>query len=269
MKRIFFTLTVALVAASSAFAAKIDTLKVETKNLETPMDIYVVTPDGMKAGDKLPVVYALHGYSGNYTNWLKFEPRILDMADRYNFIVVTPDGRDTWYMDSPANPKIKMESFFINDLIPYIDAKYPTDPQPAKRAITGLSMGGHGALYLAFRNPDVFGNAASMSGGVDIRPFPENWNLPNILGPKDQYPERWEEATVINVAKNLKPGQINIYFDCGVDDFFAEVNENLHRELLSLGIPHDYASRPGAHTWAYWQNSLMHHFLFFNEAFRR
>ncbi len=269
MKRILFTLVIAFAATASALAAKVDTLKVETKNLETPMDIYVVTPDNMKPGDKLPVVYTLHGYSGNYTNWLKFQPRILDMVDRYNFIVVTPDGRNSWYMDAPADPKVKMESFFIEDLIPFIDANYPTDAQASKRAITGLSMGGHGALYLAFRHPDVFGNAGSMSGGVDILPFPENWELPRILGPRAEYPERWEAASVINVAKGLKPGQVNIYFDCGVDDFFAQVNENLHKELVELGIPHDYVSRPGAHTWDYWRNSLMHHYLFFSEAFSR
>ncbi len=85
----------------------------------------------------------------------------------------------------------------------------------------------------------------------------------------DQYPDRWANASVITHVKDLKPGQINIYFDCGVDDFFAGVNENLHKALLEAGIPHDYVSRPGAHTWEYWNNSILHHLLFFNEAFRR
>jgi S-formylglutathione hydrolase FrmB len=130
-------------------------------------------------------------------------------------------------------------------------------------------MGGHGALYLAFRHPDVFGNAGSMSGGVDIRPFPGNWNLNNALGTMEAHPERWEAAAVVNLVKNIRPGQVNIYFDCGVDDFFAGVNDNLHRVLLEAGIPHDYVSRPGAHTWEYWNNSILHHLLFFSEAFNR
>ncbi len=268
MKR-FLSAFIIVCAALSAFAAKIDTVTVATSNLETPMTVLVVTPDSMQPGQKLPVAYVLHGYFGDYNDWLSHQPRIADAADLYGMIIVHPDGRNTWYLDSFVNPAVKMESFFIQDLIPFIDANYPTDPVPAKRAITGLSMGGHGALYLAFTHPDIFGNAGSMSGGVDLRPFPENWGLPGILGPMDQYPDRWANASVITHVKDLKPGQINIYFDCGVDDFFAGVNENLHKALLEAGIPHDYVSRPGAHTWEYWNNSILHHLLFFNEAFRR
>lgn len=268
MKRI---LSLVILAANFmlASAAKVDTVTVETANLKTPMTVLVTVPDNVDQAERLPVVYLLHGYGGNFNDWLGHQPRIKDMADRYGMIIVTPDGRNTWYMDSPANPGIKMESFFVEDLIPYIDRRYPTDAQASKRAITGLSMGGHGALYLAFRHPDLFGNAGSMSGGVDIRPFPKNWELPHILGDKDQYPERWEDASVINLVGQLKPGEININFDCGIDDFFAEVNDNLHKALVAAGIPHDYTSRPGAHTWEYWNNSLMHHLLYFCEAFNR
>lgn len=268
MKRLFSFL-ILCVAALAATAARVDTVTVNTTNLETPMTVLVVVPENAQPGDRFPVVYALHGAYGTYKDWLGHQPRIKDMADLYGMIIVHPDGRDTWYMDSPVNPKIKMESFFIQDLIPYIDAHYPTIPNPKKRAITGLSMGGHGALNLAFKHPDVFGNAGSMSGGVDIRPFPNNWGLPNLLGPADQYPENWEAASAITHVKDIKPGQLNIYFDCGVDDFFAQVNENLHRALLDAKIPHDYVSRPGGHTWEYWNNSLLHHLLYFNEAFNR
>lgn len=268
MKRIFTTLFVTF-AVLAASAAKVDTVTVASANLENPMTALVVTPDNVQPGQKLPVAYVLHGYAGNQNVWLAHQPRIKDMADRYGMIIVHPDGRNTWYMDSYVHPGVKMESFFIEDLVPYIDKNYPTDPVPAKRAITGLSMGGHGALYLAFRHPDVFGNAGSMSGGVDIRPFPGQWNLDDALGSFQEHPERWEAATVVNLVKDIKPGQINIYFDCGVDDFFAQVNENLHRALLEAGIPHDYVSRPGAHTWEYWNNSILHHLLFFSEAFNK
>lgn len=258
-----------IVTAFAASAAKVDTVTVATSNLETPMTVLVVTPDNAQSGERFPVAYILHGYAGDYGDWLSHQPRIKDMADRYGMIIVHPDGRNSWYMDAPANPKVKMETFFIEDLVPFIDANYPTIPEASKRAITGLSMGGHGALYLAFRHPDVFGNAGSMSGGVDIRPFPNHWNLDNVLGRFEDYPERWEEAAVINHVKDIKPGQLNIYFDCGVDDFFAKVNDNLHQALLDAGIAHDYVSRPGAHTWPYWNNSLLHHLLFFSEAFNQ
>jgi len=268
MKRILSSILL-FFAVISASAAKVDTISVATSNLDAPMNVFVIIPDNAQPGQRFPTAYVLHGYSGDQRDWLNHQPRILDMADRYSMIIIHPDGRNSWYVDSPANPKIKMESFFVNDLVPYIDANYPTLPEPSKRAITGLSMGGHGALYLAFRHPDIWSNAGSMSGGVDIRPFPEYWELPNVLGPKDQYPQRWEDAAAINLVKNLKPGQINIYFDCGTDDIFAGVNDNLHKELVKYGIPHDYTTRPGGHTWDYWNNSILYHLLFFSEAFNR
>lgn len=269
MKHILISALLMGAAAMTATAARVDTVTVASTNLETPMTLLVVTPDGMTGGDRLPVAYVLHGHSGNYRNWLDRQPRIKDLVDQYRMIVVHPDGRDTWYLDSPVNPKIRMESFFVEDLIPYIDANYPTDPVREKRAITGLSMGGHGAMYLGFRHPELFGNVASMSGGVDMRPFPENWHLPQLLGSRSEHPENWEAATAINLIKDVKPGQYNIYLDCGTDDFFAEVNENFHRALAEAGIAHDYITRPGAHTWAYWNNAILHHLLFFNEAFNR
>ncbi len=268
MKRIF-TFLVSALTLLNANAARIDTLTVQSPNLPTPMTILVTVPENIDTAQNLPVVYLLHGYSGDQNDWLRHQPRIKDMADQYGMIIVNPDGRNTWYFDSPEKPEIKMESFIINDLIPYIDNKYPTAADRTKRAITGLSMGGHGALYLAFRHPDLFANAGSMSGGVDIRPFPEYWEIKTMLGDINQYPERWEANSVINLVDRLKPGEININFDCGIDDFFAKVNENLHIALVKAGIPHDYTSRPGAHTWEYWNNSLMHHLLYFSEAFRK
>lgn len=268
MKHILTLLCCAL-SLMKVSAAHVDTLSVASANLPTPMNVLVTVPDIAATANNLPVVYLLHGYSGNQNDWLDHQPRIKEMADRYGMIIVNPDGRNSWYFDSYVRPDYKMESFIIDDLIPYIDKKYPTAADRTKRAITGLSMGGHGALYLAFRHPDIFANAGSMSGGVDIRPWPDNWNIKDALGDIKQYPRRWEDNSVINLVNRLKPGEININFDCGIDDFFAAVNEDLHRALVKAGIPHDYTQRPGAHTWEYWNNSLMHHLLYFHEAFRK
>ena len=180
-----------------------------------------------------------------------------------------PDGRDTWYWDSPVDPAFQMESFFIKDLVPYIDANYPTVKNRDKRAISGLSMGGHGALWLALNHPDVFGSAASMSGGVDIRPFPKNWDMAKRIGSKDKNPARWDEYTVATKIDKLKNANLNLLIDCGSDDFFYEVNLKLHNDLLEAGVPHDYICRPGGHTFEYWNNSVLYHLLFFNEAFSK
>ena len=67
----------------------------------------------------------------------------------------------------------------------------------------------------------------------------------------------------------LQPDALNITFDCGVDDFFAGVNRELHESMLKAGIPHDYAERPGKHSHKYWANSILYHLLFFSEAFAK
>ena len=89
-------------------------------------------------------------------------------------IIVCPDGGfGSWYWDSPVDAGSQYETYVSNELVTWIDSKYKTIKTRKGRAITGLSMGGQGALYLAFRHQDIFGAAGSMSGGVDIRPFPE------------------------------------------------------------------------------------------------
>ncbi len=67
----------------------------------------------------------------------------------------------------------------------------------------------------------------------------------------------------------IKEAGLAILFDCGVDDFFADVNNSLHSAMVEAGIPHDYISRPGNHSWKYWGNSVLYHLLFFNEFFSR
>lgn len=253
----------------SSRAAVSDTLLIESKHLDTPMKVTVVVPEASKADPALrfPTVYLLNGYSGDYRAWGNLRPDMADLADRYGMVIVMPDGRDSWYWDS--RPGMMMESFFVQDLVPTIDHKLPTIADASKRAISGLSMGGHGALWLGIRHSDIWGSAASMSGGVDIRPFPNNWKMKTLIGEQATNPQAWEDHTVINLVPQLQPGQLNILFDCGVDDFFADVNNNLHQALLDAKIPHDYISRPGAHTGKYWANSVLYHLLFFNEIFTR
>jgi S-formylglutathione hydrolase FrmB len=182
-------------------------------------------------------------------------------------MVVIPDGGfSSWYFDSPIMPQYRYETFVTKELVPAIDDKYKTLADRKGRAITGNSMGGHGAFYLAIRHQDLFGSVGSMSGGVDIRPFPENWHIAKRLGTKEEYPENWENNTVINMTHLIKPG-LNIIFDCGTGDFFYEVNCNLHDKLLEAEIPHDFYVRPGQHNWVYWYNAVKYQFQFFSDRF--
>ena len=128
-------------------------------------------------------------------------------------------------------------------------------------------MGGHGGLWLGINHPDVFGACGSMSGGVDIRPFPNNWDMKKWLGTYKENPKVWDEHTVINQLDKIEPNTLSIIIDCGTEDFFYQVNENLHKEMLYRNIKHDYIIRPGAHNGQYWENAVDYQLQFFSKFF--
>ena len=268
MKR-FLIITSAFFLCTSVFSAKVDTLTTFSAAMNKSIKTCVVIPDSYNPkGAALPVVYMLHGYSGNYSSWVKDFPHILTFADQYNMIIVGVDGAySSWYFDSPVDPAFKYETYVSSELIAFIDKGFNTIKNKKGRAVCGLSMGGHGALYLAFRHQDIFGATGSMSGGVDILPFPENWDLSKRLGEKASNLKNWENNTVMNQLHLLRYNQIAIIIDCGINDFFYEVNKKLHEKLLYLNVHHDYIERPGGHDWKYWDNALYYQFLFFNRYF--
>ena len=213
-----------------------------------------------------PVVYLLHGFGDDHTEWAK-KADLKAAADKYAVIIVCPDGKTSWYFDSPINSKMRYETYISKDLVQFIDKHYRTRATRAGRAITGLSMGGHGALWNAFRHPDVFGSCGSMSGGVDITRFPDRWNIQQSLGRYANNKQVWTEHSVINLVPTLKPGMLNIIIDDGRQDFFYDVNMALHQALTKAGISHDFSIRPGQHSWKYWVASLPQHLDFFKKAF--
>lgn len=251
-----------------ADAAIVDTVKTYSAAMHKEIKAVIIRPDNYAKQKELPVVYLLHGYSDNYAGWVTKANGFEKAADQYNILIVCPDGGfSSWYWDSPVDSSFKYETYISKELVAYIDKNYHTIKNRTGRAITGLSMGGHGALYLAFRHQDVFGAAGSMSGGVDIRPFPLNWDMAARLGSYAENQERWEKNTVINLIHLLTPKSLNICIDCGTEDFFFQVNINLHDKLIERNIPHDFIIRPGAHNWEYWFNAVQYQLLFMHNYF--
>lgn len=268
-KKIWMVLGMGLLS-TFAWAEKIDTVETYSPSMKKNIKAVVLTPDSYDGSKEFPVVYLLHGYSGNYADWIKKAPAMQRMADVYQTIIVCPDGAfSSWYWDSPVDPTMRYETYVSSELVSWIDGRYKTIKSREGRGITGLSMGGHGALYLAFKHQDVFGTAGSMSGGVDIRPFPNNWDMAKRLGKYADAPELWEKNTVINLVHLLTPNSLALIIDCGSEDFFYRVNNNLHDKLLERNIPHDYISRPGGHNWPYWNNAIDYQLLFMKNYFER
>jgi len=257
---------------SSVLSQTVDTISVFSQKMNRNIKNVVVLPEGYNKTDnkKYPVIYLLHGHGGKYDGWVKGTKKTLPQdATKWQVIFVCPDGQNSWYWDSPVNKDMQFETYISSELVSYVDSKYNTIASPKGRAITGFSMGGHGGLWLGINHPDVFGACGSMSGGVDIRPFPNNWNMKDWLGTYKQNPEIWDNYTVITQLDKIEPGTLAIIFDCGKDDFFYKVNEELHHEMLYLNIDHDYITRPGGHNHQYWNNAVDYQIMFFSKFFNR
>lgn len=257
-----------IIFAHFANAAVVDTIQTYSISMRKNIKSLVITPENYTTAKELPVVYLLHGHGNNYQDWIKRAKGFEKAVDQFNMIIVCPDGGgNSWYWDSPVDSTSKYETYISDELVKSVDSKYKTIKDRKGRAITGLSMGGQGALYLAFRHQNLFGAAGSMSGGVDIRPFPNNWDMSKYLGTYAEQPDRWEKNTVINMLNLLTPNSLAIIIDCGTEDFFYKVNENLHQQLLYRNIPHDYITRSGGHSWPYWTNAIKFQLLFMSNFF--
>lgn len=199
MKRIFIlAFLLAWLTAQFAAAAAVDTLAVRSASMDRDIPVIVILPDGASPANPCPTVYLLHGYGGNQTTWLRIKPSLPAIADREGIAFVCPDGATSWYLDSKVRAKSLYETFMTRELLPAVEERYPVSRDRSGRAITGLSMGGFGAVSLAIRHKELFGAVGSTSGGLDIRPFPENWEIPQLLGTQAEHPEAWEAATPIN-----------------------------------------------------------------------
>lgn len=249
-------------------AAKVDTVAVHSASMNKDIKTVVVCPADYSKNKHYPVLYLLHGFSGNYADWIKKDPELNSFADQGKVIIVCPDGNfASWYMDSPEHKDLMYDTYLSKELIAWIDQHYTTVSSRQGRAITGLSMGGFGALHAAIVHPDVFGAVGSMSGGVDLRPFADAFGIKAILGEYKQYPKRWDENSIINMLGQIKPNSLAITFTCGHEDFFHGTNDELDTKMWEMKIPHDYAVRPGGHTWEYWIDSLKYQMVFFSQFF--
>ncbi len=269
MRKLLLMTALMLLNVVSAMSQRVDTVAVYSPSMQTMVNNVVIVPEGYSEEMEYPVLYLLHGHGGHHLKWLEIRPDLPDMVGGIEpVIVVCPDGRNSWYWDSPVNPSSQYETYMTSELISYIDSAYSTVASPDGRAVTGLSMGGHGGLWLGFRHPEIYGACGATSGGVDIRPFPEYWNMKDQLGPQAENMAVWDAHTVMTQLDSIRPGLV-ITFDCGTEDVFTGVNESLHRELMARKVPHTYVSSPGGHNAPYWHESIVRQLRFFRDFFAK
>ncbi len=267
-----FWLILLLVLAGPAHAYQSRIVTIPSATMQESFAATVVLPDDYAHGnrnERFPAVYVLHGSGGNHADWTE-NTRIGDLADRYHVILVMPDGgRESWYIDSPFDSGSRYETYVGKEVVSYVDAHFRTVAAKRARAITGLSMGGFGALRIALDQPDTFGAVGSISGAVDPRACEDEPGIDHVFGDPVRHPSFWNRNAIVESVRRFAHAHVDLTIDCGVDDSFVTSNRTLHQRLVQLGVPHDYTERPGGHTWDYWANAIQYQVLFFATAFQR
>ncbi|MFH0733381.1 MAG: alpha/beta hydrolase family protein [bacterium] len=239
-----------------------DTIKISKPYL--PEDNYslVFAPHNNQINKSYPLLFLLHGYDGNYLDWNK-HIGIQNLADKYNFIIVCPNGYfNSWYVDSPIKKNSQYEKFFWEDLVPQIMKQYQVDKTSI--FITGLSMGGHGALNIYLKNQEYFKAAGSMSGVLDIRLFPDNWGIKDLLGEYKFNKKVWDNNSAVANLKKYYNKKTNIIIDCGTEDFALPSNEKFYNEAKKLKVKIQYNTRKGDHNWDFWCQTVGRHLNYFS-----
>lgn len=212
----------------------------------------VILPDPALEGP-FHVMFLLHGLSDDHTIWMR-RTSIERYVEGVPLIVVMPDGGRGFYTNAVAG--FAYETAMTDDLAGVVRKFLPVHE---KWCVTGLSMGGYGAVRLALRFPRVFVSAASHSGAMDFGHWPElRADCPDefrrILGdsPAGGVNDLFALASDLKKAERPK-----LRFDCGVDDFLIEANRGFDAHLASIGYAHVYEEFPGAHEWSYWDEHVL------------
>jgi S-formylglutathione hydrolase FrmB len=267
MKKIILFVTAICIAITS-FATEVDTLNIYSAAMHKNIKTVVIKPSNYKKGKHFATVYLLHGYSGNYSNWVKKAPAIINYANDMQLIIVCPDGGfSSWYFDSPIDASYQYETFVGTELVNYIDSNYKTKPTANQRAITGLSMGGHGGIYVGLKHANTFGAIGSMSGALDVTYIKSRFDVEKRLGDTTVLAGNWKSHSTFAMIDTMKPTNQKIIVDCGTEDFVLPFNEQIHSLFVKRNIKHDFILRPGKHDWSYWSNAVYYQLVFFKKFF--
>ncbi len=232
-------------------------LKYFSPALQKHIAANVIIPENRQL-KPFPVLYLLHGQSDDHTIWMR-RTSIERYVEDTGLMVVMPDTGRGWYSDAAHGPA--WETSIVKDLIDLVDGIFPTRANGAGRALAGLSMGGYGAIHLAFNHPSRFCAAVSHSGALafshyDLDANPGAWSneMKLILGEKyiGSKSDLFAQASKLVTGKK-RPA---IRIDCGTDDFLIESNRLFHAHLNSINYEHEYEEHPGAHTWDYWDQHI-------------
>jgi S-formylglutathione hydrolase FrmB len=141
--------------------------------LNRDMQYRVFLPSDIPPGQKLSVVYLLHGGGGNFRDWSNYSDGAEFAAP--GLILVMPEGESSYYVNSAEHSQDRYEDYITKDVISDVEARFPVAGDRAHRAIAGVSMGGYGAINIALKHPELFVFAGGLSPALDVPSRPFSW----------------------------------------------------------------------------------------------
>lgn len=293
MKKSIFTVISAAVLACTAALAQpagkyIEGLTLQSKYLGMERKYSVYLPAGYESSERYyPVLYLLHGAGDNHASWEQFG-EVSHIADKAiadgsatAMVIVMPDAHEGYFNE--LCDSWKGESFFFEELIPFIEKNYRVRTERQYRAVCGLSMGGGAAIGYALRHPEMFAASCSLSAAPGPKDYEEYINRAyNRIGkakidklPQKTLDENYVETNLIEKFKSLdgtsleEVKKVRWYFDCGDDDHLSIRLGGIREAIDAQKIPHEWRVRDGRHNWQYWREALPEVLHFVSVSFHR
>jgi len=273
-----------LIPAPAAQAAgRGECLTLRSRTLAETVAYCVLLPPGYDADKvrRFPVLYFLHGLGDNEQMFFRsggwnLVQQLWERRELGEFIIVTPRAGSSFYLNS-RDGQYRYEDFLLQEFVPWIENRYRIRAGRAFRGVAGISMGGYGALRLAFRRPDLFGAVATHSAAVVAEPPAGEAGsgargrlrlFAEVFGSPVDRPF-WDRNNPLALARNGSLAGLKIYFDCGSQDEygFDSGAQALHNLLVSRRVTHEFHLYPGGHNWLYFTQYLPASLGFQSRAF--
>lgn len=276
-----------LAVTPSSFAAtgRVECNSLPSKILQRPVSYCIILPPSFDTEKtrQFSVLYFLHGLGDNeqsfiHTGAWNLTEDLLSTGEIKEFLIVTPNGGASFYINS-KDGKVRYEDFLLQEFFPFIEKRYRIAFGRGHRAIAGISMGGYGALHLAFSHPLLFSSVSAHSAAL-MDKFPAFFGaapdsvstrmLGHVFGnPPDR--SFMERNSPLTLGKSADLRGLKIYFDCGEqDDYgFEDGATALDKVLTSRRIPHEYHLYPGRHDAEYFGEHLPASLQFASHAFAK
>ncbi len=226
-------------------------LMTTSKYLQMDVDINIYKPNQINKKEPLYLMYLLHGFMGNYSNWTRYT-RLEKYLEGKNVIVVMPSGYNSWYVNSLSH--VPFDSYINKELHKIVKETLNLNFKRENTFIAGLSMGGYGAMRSILTYPKLYSKGASLSGVLDVENRYEHLRN-GFLGSKNVFPKTISKKQ--NLFSLLKQDMdIDLYVSCGDKDVLLSDSINFKEELIKNNIKHHFEIAPGEHNWDFWDSQI-------------